>query len=49
MVKLFVVLGLALLAGGAYAIVDGWPYLVLERGLAEVILGSLAATTGTFM
>ncbi len=43
MVKLFLVLGLALLAGGAYAIVDGWPYRVLERGFTEVILGALDA------
>lgn len=49
MVKLFVVLGLALLAGGAYAIVDGWPYLVLERGFTEVILGALAAIAGLIL
>ncbi|CAN7279386.1 hypothetical protein LJR090_002000 [Bosea sp. LjRoot90] len=49
MVKLFVVLGLALLAGGAYAIVDGWAYLVLERGFTEVILGALAVTAGLIL
>ncbi|MGX1787607.1 hypothetical protein ACWIGM_12735 [Bosea sp. NPDC055332] len=49
MVKLFVVLGLALLAGGAYAIVDGWPYLVLERGFTEVILGALATIAGLIL
>lgn len=49
MVKLFVVLGLVLLAGGTYAIVDGWPYLVLERGFTEVILGALAATAGLIL
>lgn len=49
MVKLFVVLGLVLLAGGAYAIVDGWPYLVLERGFTEVILGAMAATAGLIL
>lgn len=49
MVKLFVVLGFALLAGGAYAIVDGWPYLVLERALAEVILGALAVIAGLIL
>jgi hypothetical protein len=49
LVKLFVVLGLALLAGGTYAIVDGWPYLVLERGFTEVILGAVAATAGLFL
>ncbi|MCP4563294.1 MAG: hypothetical protein GY873_33455 [Bosea sp.] len=42
MVRLFVVLGFALLVGGAYAIVDGWPYRVLERGFTEVILGGLS-------
>lgn|GEM_PF-1564194 len=46
MVRLFVVLGFALLAGGAYAIVDGWPYRVLERGFTEVILGGLSAVAG---
>jgi hypothetical protein len=49
LVKLFVVLGLALLAGGTYAIVDGWPYLVLERGFTEVILGAVAATAGLIL
>ncbi|KUL97014.1 hypothetical protein DK26_03490 [Bosea sp. WAO] len=49
MVKLFVVLGLALLAGGAYAIVDGWPYRVLERGFTEVILGALSFAAGLLM
>ena len=49
MVKLFLVLGLALLAGGAYAIVDGWPYRVLERGFTEVILGALSFAAGLLM
>lgn len=49
MVKLFVVLGLALLVGGAYAIVDGWPYRVLERGFTEVILGALSFAAGLLM
>jgi hypothetical protein len=49
LVKLFVVLGLALLAGGAYAIVDGWAYVVLERGFTEVILGALAVTAGLIL
>lgn len=49
MVRLFVVLGFALLAGGAYAIVDGWPYRVLERGFTEVILGGLAAVAGLIL
>jgi len=49
LVKVFVVLGLALLAGGAYAIVDGWAYVVLERGFTEVILGALAVTAGLIL
>ncbi|MDU0340710.1 hypothetical protein [Bosea rubneri] len=49
MVKLFVVLGLALLVGGAYAIFDGWPYRVLERGFTEVILGALSFAAGLLM
>lgn len=49
MVRLFVVLGFALLAGGAYAIVDGWPYRVLERGFTEVILGGLSAVAGMIL
>ncbi len=49
MVRLFVVLGFALLAGGAYAIVDGWPYRVLERGFTEVILGGLSLVGGLIL
>ncbi len=49
MVRLFVVLGFALLAGGAYAIFDGWPYRVLERGFTEVILGGLSAVAGLIL
>ncbi|MGE7470679.1 hypothetical protein ACQKLX_14650 [Bosea sp. NPDC003192] len=49
MVRLFVVLGFALLAGGAYAIFDGWPYRVLERGFTEVILGGLSVVAGLIL
>lgn len=49
MVRVFVVLGFALLAGGAYAIVDGWPYRVLERGFTEVILGGLSLVAGLIL
>jgi hypothetical protein len=49
LVRLFVVLGFALLAGGAYAIVDGWPYRVLERGFTEVILGGLSLVAGLIL
>ncbi len=49
MVKFIVVLGLALLVGGAYAIFDGWPYRVLERGFTEVILGALSFAAGLLL
>jgi hypothetical protein len=49
LVRLFVVLGFALLAGGAYAIVDGWPYRVLESGFTEVILGGLSVVAGLIL
>lgn len=49
MVRLFVVLGFVLLAGGAYAIVDGWPYRVLESGFTEVILGGLSLAAGLIL
>lgn len=46
---IFGLLGLAFLGGGAWAIVDGWPYLVLERGFTQVIIGSVLVTTGTIL
>jgi hypothetical protein len=46
---IFGLLGLAFLGGGAWAIVDGWPYLVLERGFTQVIIGSVVATAGTIL
>lgn len=49
MSKIFVVFGLVFLAGGAYAIGDGWPYLVLERGFTQVILGAISATLGILL
>lgn len=49
MSKIFVVVGLVFLAGGAYAIGDGWPYLVLERGFTQVILGAISATLGILL
>jgi hypothetical protein len=49
LVRLFVVLGFALLAGGAYAIFDGWPYRVLEQGFTEVILGGLSLVAGLIL
>lgn len=49
MIILFVLLGLAFLVGGVGAIVDGWPYLVLERGFTQVIIGTVAATAGIIL
>lgn len=49
MIAIFSLLGLGLFGGGLYAIYDGWPYLVLERGFTEVIIGSIAATGGLIM
>lgn len=49
MIAIFTVLGLILLGGGAYAIFDGWPYLVLERGFTQVIIGSIASTAGLIL
>lgn len=46
MIAIFTVLGLVLFGGGTYAIYDGWPYLVLERGFTQVIIGSIAACAG---
>lgn len=43
---MFFLLGLGLLCGGGYAVFDGWPYLVLERGFTQVIIGSVAVTAG---
>ena len=49
MIAIFTVLGLLLFGGGAYAIYDGWPYLVLERGFTQVIIGSIASSAGLIM
>ena len=49
MIAIFTVLGLLLFGGGAYAIYDGWPYLVLERGFTEVIIGAIASSAGLIM
>ncbi|WP_353183792.1 hypothetical protein [Bosea sp. (in: a-proteobacteria)] len=49
MIAVFSLVGLALFGGGLYAVYDGWPYLVLERGFTEVIIGSIAATAGLVM
>ncbi|BCB20749.1 hypothetical protein [Bosea sp. ANAM02] len=49
MIAIFTVLGLLLFGGGGYAIYDGWPYLVLERGFTQVIIGSIASSAGLIM
>ena len=49
MITIFVLLGLGFLAGGVAAIVDGWPYLLLERGFTQVIVGSVAVTAGIIL
>jgi hypothetical protein len=46
---IFVVLGLGFLAGGAYAIVEGWPYLLIERGFTLVITGTVLMTAGVVL
>lgn len=49
MIAIFTILGLILSGGGAYAIYDGWPYLVLERGFTQVIIGSIASSAGLIL
>lgn len=49
LIAIFTALGLLLFGGGAYAIYDGWPYLVLERGFTEVIIGAIANSAGLIM
>lgn len=49
MIAIFTVLGLVLFGGGAYAVYDGWPYLVLERGFTQVIIGSIASSAGLIL
>lgn len=49
MVTIFILLGLGFLCGGIAAIVDGLPYMVLERGFTQVIIGTVAAATGVVL
>lgn len=49
MIILFVLVGVLLLGGGAATIIDGLPYLVLERGFTQVIVGTVLATGGLLM
>lgn len=46
MITIFILLGLGLLCGGGWAIADGLPYMVLERGFTQVIIGTVLATAG---
>jgi hypothetical protein len=46
---IFLVLGFGFLAGGAYAIVEGWPYLLIERGFTLVITGTVLMTAGVVL
>lgn len=38
-----------MLAGGGYAIYDGLPYLVLERGFTQVIIGTIVTVSGVIV
>ncbi|PTM38923.1 hypothetical protein [Bosea sp. 124] len=49
MIIIFVLLGLGFLCGGGAAIVDGLPYMVLERGFTQVIIGTVMAAAGVVM
>jgi len=49
LIAIFTLLGLGLFGGGIYAVYDGWPYLVLERGFTQVIIGSIAMTAGLIL
>jgi hypothetical protein len=49
LIAIFVLLGLGFLGAGAAAIVDGLPYLVLERGFTQVIIGTVGATAGVIL
>ncbi|AMJ59046.1 hypothetical protein [Bosea sp. PAMC 26642] len=49
MITIFGLLGVAFLGGGVWAIVDGWPYMVLERGFTQVIIGTVAVTGGVIL
>ena len=49
MIIVFILLGLGFLGGGVAAIVDGLPYMMLERGFTQVIIGTVAAAAGVLM
>lgn len=49
MIILFILTGVVLLGGGIAAILDGLPYLVLERGFTQVIVGTVLAMGGILL
>lgn len=49
MIIIFTLLGLGCLGGGIAAIVDGLPYMVLERGFTQVIIGTVVAAAGVVL
>lgn len=49
LIIIFILLGLGFLCGGVAAIVDGLPYMVLERGFTQVIIGTVVAVAGVVM
>ncbi len=49
MIIFFILLGLGFVGGGAVAIVDGLPYMVLERGFTQVIIGTVVAVAGVIL
>lgn len=49
MVIIFILLGLGFLGGGIALIVEGWPYMVLERGFTQVIAGTVLASAGVVL
>lgn len=49
MIIVFILLGLGFLGGGAFAIAEGLPYMVLERGFTQVIIGTVVAVAGVLM
>jgi len=49
LIILFVLVGVLLVGGGVAGIIDGLPYLVLERGFTQVIVGTMAVTGGVLL
>jgi hypothetical protein len=49
LITIFILIGIGFLCGGVAAIVDGMPYMVLERGFTQVIIGTVVAVAGVVM